>query len=110
MGLYSLELWLLRLKKERRELDVLPILRLLGFCLNWFGLGLFCFLLFLIMQTELICSQLWKIWGTMKHPTKQLPPSHLCCAAALWASVWGRMGKLEKPGDTSGWENLVFPR
>lgn len=31
MGLYSLELWLLHLKKEKRELDVLPMLGLLGF-------------------------------------------------------------------------------
>lgn len=71
MGLYSLELWLLRLKKEKRELDVLPILGLLFFCLDWFGLGLFCFLLFLIVQTELICSQLWKIQGTMKTSASQ---------------------------------------
>lgn len=58
---------------------MLPILGSLGFCLSWFGLGLFCFLSFLIVQTELICGQLWKIWGTMNDPTK--PP--LLCSSTL---------------------------
>lgn len=44
MGLYSLELWLLRLKK-RKELDVVPILGLLVFLfeLVWIGVILFPF-------------------------------------------------------------------
>jgi len=46
MGLCSLELWLLCLKKQKRELDVLPILGLLGFCLNRLGLGYFVFFCF----------------------------------------------------------------
>lgn len=66
MGLYSLELWLrfVMFEQAKRESDVLPIPGLL--VLVCVGLGLFCFLLFLIVRTKLICSQLWKIQGTMK--------------------------------------------
>lgn len=49
MGLYSLELWLrfVTFEQAKRESDVLPIPGLLVFvCV---GLGLFCFLLFLIV-------------------------------------------------------------
>lgn len=97
MGLYSLELWLLRLKKEESELDVLPILGLLVFCLNCFGLGLFCFLLFLIVQTELICSQLWKIQGTMKASASQ--DFHQAISVAWQHSLrvwWGQDGETGK--------------
>lgn len=101
MGLYSLELWLLCLKKEKRELDVLPILGLLGFCLKWFGLGLFCFLLFLIVQTELICSQLWKIQGTMKTSASQ--DFHQAISVVWQHPLWGG-GQ-----DGRNWKRRVMP-
>lgn len=111
MGLYSLELWLFHLKKQR-ELDVSPSLDCWGLCLNWFGLGLFCFLLFLIVQTELICSQLWKIQGMMKTSASQDFHQATCVAwqhPLCVGGARGRMGKLEKPADASGWENVFFP-
>lgn len=85
MGLYSLELWLLHLKKEKRELDVLPMLGLLGFLfeLVW---G-YCFLLFLIVQTDLICSQLWKTQVTMKTLASQ--DFHRAISIAWQHLLWG---------------------
>lgn len=73
MGLYSLELWLhfVMFEQAKRESDVLPIPGLLGFVCVGLVWGLFCFLLFLVVQTELICSQLWKVQGTMKTSASQ---------------------------------------
>lgn len=72
------------------------------FCLNWFGLGLFCFLLFLIVQTELICSQLWKIQGTMKTSASQDFHQAISIAWQHPLCVEGRAG-------WGNWKSQVMP-